>query len=80
VFFAVSLVADEVLNSSAVSACIHDLVDVPFLGHILGDNRAWASWFSIGEKEWVVGDVALEKVHMKTGEGVRVVGEFECVL
>lgn len=73
-FFPVSLVADEVLYSSAASACVHDLVYVPFLGAIFGDNRAWASWFSIGEKEWVVGDVAFEEVGMKAGEGVWVVG------
>jgi hypothetical protein len=60
VFFAVSLIADEVLNSSAALACIHNLVDVPFLGAIFSNDGAWASWFSIGEKEWVVGDIALE--------------------
>jgi hypothetical protein len=72
--FAISLIADEVLYSLATSACIHDLVYVPFLGAILSDDRAWASWFSIREKEWVIGDIALEKVRMEAREGVWVVG------
>jgi hypothetical protein len=63
VFFAISLVVDEVLNSSAASACVHDLVDVPFLGAIFSNDGAWASWFSIGEKEWAVAAIAAIFLH-----------------
>jgi hypothetical protein len=60
VFLPIPLVTDKVLYSSATSACIHDLVNVPLLGAIFGDDGPWASRFSIGEEEGVVGDVPFE--------------------
>ena len=70
----ISFIADKVLYTPAMAARIYNFVDVPLLRAIFGDNGAWPGWFSVGEKEWVIGYISLQEVCMETGEGIGVIG------
>ena len=73
-FSPIAFIADKVLYASATAVGIHNFVDVPLLSAVFGDNQSWAGWFPVREEEGVIGDISLEQVCMKTGEGVGVVG------
>ena len=70
----ISFIADKVLYTPATAACIYNFVNVPLLCAVFGDNRMWLGWFLVREKEWVIGDISLQKVCMKAREGSGFVG------
>ena len=67
-------IVDKILYTPATPAGIYNFVNVPLLRAIFSDNRMWPGWFSVREKEWVIGDIPLQQVCMKAGEGIGVVG------
>lgn len=73
-FSPVAFVAYEVLYPTAAAAGIHNLVNVPLLSAVFGDDRPWAGRFPVREEEGVVRDVSLQQVCVEAGEGVGVVG------
>ena len=73
-FFPVAFVSDKILCASAMAVGIHNFVDIPLLGAVFSDDRPWACQFPVREEEGVVGDVSLQQVCVKPGEGVWVVG------
>ena len=70
----ISFIADKVLYTPAMAAHIYNFVNVPLLHAIFGDNGVWLGWFSVREKEWVIGDISLQEVCMEAREGIGVVG------
>ena len=70
----ISFIADKVLYTPATLACIYNFVNVLLFHAIFGDNRVWPDWFSVREKEWVIGDILLQEVCMEARKGIGVVG------
>jgi hypothetical protein len=57
-FLSISFITDKVLYPPAMSASIHNFVDVPLLSAIFSDNGPWPGWLTVREEEWVVWDVS----------------------
>ena len=70
----ISFIVDKVLYTPVMPVGIYNFVNVPLLCAVFSDDRTWPGWFSVREKEWVIGDILLQEVCMKAREGIGAVG------
>ena len=79
-FLTIPFIMDKILYTSATLVSIHNFVNVPLLGAILGDDRLWLGRFWVRKEEWVIWNVSFEEVCMKLGKVLGLFGSLRVYL